>query len=69
MPGQRLRGESVKTLRLLRGWSQPELGRRAGLDVWRIWAIESDVYPPIPSELAQLLRAFTAENLRTRRSP
>ena len=61
MPITALKGESVKILRTLKGWSQPELGRRAGLDMWRIWSIENDVYPPIPKELGKILHALTTE--------
>lgn len=57
-----LDGKTIKLWRMLRGWSQRQLGEATGLKSWRIWAIENAVYEPRDDELARILKALTTDD-------
>ena len=59
MPITELCGRAIQIGRALKGWSQRELGERAGIKPWRVWSIENDVLPARPNELAKILKALT----------
>jgi len=61
MPVLELSGKTIKIGRAMKGWSQRELGKKAGLKMWRIWALENDVYGPRPDEVEKILQALSSE--------
>jgi len=61
MPVLQLSGKTIRIGRTMKGWSQRELGKKAGLKMWRIWALENNVYPVRPNELAKILHALSSE--------
>jgi transcriptional regulator with XRE-family HTH domain len=57
-------GNGLRAIRIVRGLSQRRLAELAGLASWRVWKIENDIVRPTSEEIAKLLGALTAEEVK-----
>lgn len=54
-------GNSIRVMRVVRGFSQRRLGEKAGVKPWRLFQIEHHVVEPTEAEVARLLGALSTE--------
>jgi transcriptional regulator with XRE-family HTH domain len=51
-------GNKIRTLRLERGWSQPELAQKIGATKQRVWRYENDINAPVFEVLKKIAKVF-----------
>lgn len=57
-------GETIRVMRIVRGFSQRELGQRAGIAPHKVFRIEHAVDAPTEEELGKLMGVLTTEGHR-----
>jgi ribosome-binding protein aMBF1 (putative translation factor) len=60
MPIVELDGRAIKIGRVVKGWTQRQLGAATGLKPWRIWALENNVYTPRTEEWSKIWHALSS---------
>ena len=59
-----LGGETIRILRILRGWSQRELGAATGITPWRIFKLEKGICVPRVEEVQKIFEILGKKHTR-----
>lgn len=50
---------TIRIVRIIRGWSQRELAEASGIPAWRVWRLEQGISPPRPDEIQKIWTALS----------